>query len=209
MDSSARRELEILNSISDGTPVSQRALARRLGIALGLINLYLKRLARKGYIKATRIPPNRIKYLMTPRGVAQKSRLTYEYMRYSLRLYRDARQTLSETLAPLAGNGAKRIAIHGTGEAAELTYLTLREFGIEPAAILDGTGSGLFLGQRVQDVRTATPTDYDLIVVATLDVPDRQIAELIELGAPESSLICLRAPRRTSRNGGRVTPGSA
>src|SRR5256712_8153017 len=102
MDQAAQRELKILTEISDGGDVTQRRLARSLGIALGLTNLYLKRLARKGYIKITTIPPNRLKYLVTPRGIKEKTRLTYEYMSFSLLLYRQTRDRLREAIRPVA-----------------------------------------------------------------------------------------------------------
>lgn len=191
MDPGARRELEILTTIAEGRPVTQRALAQRLGIALGLTNLYLKRLAHKGYIKITTIPPHRITYLVTPRGFAEKSRLTYEYIRYSLRLYREARQTLRETLAPLAGRARQRIALYGTGEAAELAYLTLRELGIEPVAILDGEAGGQFLGHPVRAARTLPPGEYDFVVVAALEA-DGVLAALQAGGIPGPKLIALR-----------------
>src|SRR3989304_3446074 len=100
MDLEAQRDLAILKEIERSAPLTQRGLAKRLGIALGLANLYLKRLARKGYIKVSTLPPNRIKYLLTPKGIAQKTRLTYEYINYSLHLYKHTRQVMRDTLAP-------------------------------------------------------------------------------------------------------------
>ncbi len=191
LDTSARRELEILNSIAEGDRVSQRVLARRLGIALGLTNLYLKRLAHKGYIKVTTIPPHRIKYLVTPRGFAQKTRLTYEYMRYSLALYREARQTLRQALAPLAENGARRIAIYGTGEAAELAYLTLQELGIQPVAVLSDGADERFLGHRVREVGEAGGDEYDYVVLAALEPPARILAHLERKGVPRARIVTL------------------
>lgn len=191
MDAEGQRELEIQTTLAEGRPVTQRALAARLGIALGLANLYLKRLARKGYIKLTTIPPNRIRYLVTPQGFAQKSRLTYEYMRYSLRLYREARQGLREALARLARDGATRIALYGTGEAAELAYLTLMELGLEPAGVLSSQGGSSFLGRPVLQVATAVAGDYDRVVVATFDDPSPQLAELEKLGFARDRLITL------------------
>jgi DNA-binding MarR family transcriptional regulator len=98
MDLQAQRTLQLLSEVEKSSGITQRALAERLGVALGLTNLYLKRLARKGYIKVTTIPRNRIKYLLTPRGVAEKSRLTYEYMQYSLSYYRGMRIRLKDAL---------------------------------------------------------------------------------------------------------------
>jgi DNA-binding MarR family transcriptional regulator len=200
LDQSARRDLEILNSLAEGHPVSQRALAQRLGIALGLTNLYLKRLARKGYIKVTTIPPHRIVYLVTPRGFGEKARLTYEYMAYSLRLYREVRRAVQAALAPLARNGTARVALYGTGEVAELAYLTLRELGIQPAAVL-GERVGQFLGYPVRDVQEVGSADYDLVVVATLGVPDGTLVRLERRGFGRGRVVTLdrrlagRSPR--------------
>ena len=94
--------------------------------------------------------PHRLKYLVTPRGLAHKTRLTYEYLRYSLQLYGQVQQSFRSALGPLAEDGVKRVALCGTGEAAELAYLTLRELGLEPARIFDDTPGGLFLGVAVR-----------------------------------------------------------
>lgn len=192
MQSGARRELEILTTIAEGGLVSQRSLARRVGIAVGLANLYVKRLTRKGYIKVTTIAPHRIKYLVTPRGLVEKTRLTYEFMRHSLRLYREARRTFGETLRPLVEGGTRRVVLYGTGEAAELAYLALKALGVEPAAIVDGDSRGSFLGQPVRRLLDLSPGDYDLLVLATLDPPDRLLAELEEQAVPRSRLVLLQ-----------------
>jgi len=131
MERHQERDLQILQAIGEGHPLTQRDLARRLGVALGLTNLYLKRLARKGYIKVVEFPRKpaarqRLRYLLTPKGLGEKTRLTYEHARYALGLYRRTRQTLREALGGVLRDGAGRIALYGTGEAAELAYLTLR-----------------------------------------------------------------------------------
>ncbi|MGH7318233.1 MAG: winged helix-turn-helix transcriptional regulator [Candidatus Rokuibacteriota bacterium] len=194
MDPTARRELEILTTLAEGHPVTQRALARRLGIALGLANLYLKRLARKGHIKITTIPPHRIKYLVTPRGLTQKTRLTYEYMRYSLQLYGRARESLRAALTPLAQARGSRIALCGTGEAAELAYLTLKELGMEPTGIFDGRSGGTFLGMPVRAIQELSREDYDRVVVASFDNPAQHVEELGRRGIEAGALIILGAP---------------
>src|SRR5712664_935774 len=154
MDRDVQRNLEILTAIEEGRPLTQRALAQRLGVALGLANLYLKRLAQKGYVKIVQFPQKpaarkRLRYLLTPRGLAEKTKLGYEHAAYSLRLYRRARQVLQESLSPLAEAGLKRVALYGTGDAAELAYLTLREFGLEPVAVFSPEGGEQFLGIHV------------------------------------------------------------
>src|SRR5215467_12868030 len=121
MDIEAHRDLKLLEAVEQDSRITQRSLAGKLGIALGLTNIYLKRLVRKGYIKCVNVQSNRITYLITPRGIAEKARLTYEFMDYSLHLYGEVRQHLREVLAECAA-ADRRVAIYGRGEAAEVAY---------------------------------------------------------------------------------------
>jgi DNA-binding MarR family transcriptional regulator len=82
MDIEAHRDLKLLEAVEADSRVTQRGLATHLGIALGLTNIYLKRLVRKGYVKCVNVQSNRITYLLTPTGIAEKLRLTYEFMDY-------------------------------------------------------------------------------------------------------------------------------
>ena len=192
MDQASQRHLRILTEVSERDDVTQRDLADSLGIALGLTNLYLKRLARKGYIKVTTIPRNRLRYLVTPKGVAQKSRLTYEYVKFSLVLYRQTRERLRAALGTQALAKSERIALLGTGEAAELAYLTLRELGVEPVAIYADDGRQSFLGMPVQPQASMAGGDFDRVIVASfVTPPDKHRAELTRL-VPRAKLVFLR-----------------
>src|SRR5262245_56875190 len=198
MDVEAHRDLKMLEAVQQDSRVTQRGLAGQLGIALGLANIYLKRMINKGWIKCVNIQPNRISYLITPRGIAEKARLTYEFMDYSLHLYGEVRQQLRAVLNECAAGG-QRVAISGRGEAAELAYLSLKESGLEPVAIFD-TDGGEFLGMPVRAIAEHAQVEYDLMIVATLDRSGRQLAELLEAGVPQEKLFPLRrepaAPRR-------------
>lgn len=191
------RDLEILTAVGEGRPLTQRALAQRLGVALGLTNLYLKRLVRKGYIKIVDFPRKpsarkRLRYLLTPRGIAEKSRLTYEHVAYSLNLYRRARQTLRESLSLLPENGLKRVALYGTGEAAELAYLTLKEFGLEPVGVFSREADDHFLGFPVRAVPELAAEEFDQIILATFERLEEHVAELVRLGLPREKILTLR-----------------
>ena len=148
LDIEAQRDLQLLEAVEADSRVTQRGLSTQLGIALGLTNIYLKRLVRKGYIKCVNVQSNRITYLLTPHGIAEKLRLTYEFMDYSLHLYGDVRQHLRTVISECAAAG-RRVAIFGRGEAAELSYLTFKEFGLDPLAIFDVEGGRDFLGMPV------------------------------------------------------------
>lgn len=193
------RDLEILTAIDEGEPLTQRALAKRLGVALGLANLYLKRLAKKGSIKIVEFPRKpaarkRLRYLLTPTGMAEKTRLTYEHMAYSLNLYRRARQTLRQSLSQLPERGAKRIALYGTGEAAEVAYLTLRELGLEAAGVFAPESGGHFLGFPVRALAGLAGEELDAVIVATFERPEPALAELLGLGLAREQIVTLRQP---------------
>ena len=206
MERSDERDLEILNAIDEGAPLTQRALSQRLGIALGLTNLYLKRLAVKGYIKISQFPRKpaarkRLQYLLTPAGIREKTRLTYEHATYAIALYRRTRETLRKEFGRLPKNGATRVVLYGTDEAAELAYLTLKEGGVEPAAVFGARAGGEFIGMPVRDVADVAEGDWDAVVVATFERPESLVAKLTALGVPPEKILTLRPVERRVGDG--------
>ena len=211
-DRHLERDLRILTAIGEGTPLTQRALAERLGVALGLANLCLKRLGRKGLIKIVEFPTKpakrkRLRYLLTPKGLTAKTRLTYAYVSRSVELYRLARTTLRGALAGLPRDGGG-VALYGTGEAAELAYLTLRDLGLEPVGVFAWEPHGEFLGMPIRDVRELAALPIDRIVVATFDKSKLHVPELRALGIAADKLVTLDGPLRRG-NGQRAGRGGA
>jgi DNA-binding MarR family transcriptional regulator len=190
MDVESRRDLQLLEALEQEATITQRTLAGRMGIALGLTNLYLKRLIRKGYVKCVTVAPNRLVYSLTPRGIARKARLTYEFMKYSLDFYRDARRHLRRNLA-VAVARRNRIAIYGTGDAAELVFLLLKDMGLEPVAVF-GEGQERFLGLPVRPIADQGQVAYDLMIVAALDRPAGTVKRLKQAGVPGDKLLMLQ-----------------
>lgn len=198
MDVETHRDLRLLEAVHQDGRVTQRGLASKLGIALGLANIYLKRMVHKGFIKVVNVQPNRITYLVTPRGITEKARLTYEFMDYSLHLYGEVRQHLRKALQDCAAAG-KRVAISGSGEAAELAYLSLKESGLEPVAVFDEQGGREFLGMPVLPIADHASVEFDLVIVATLEGSGRQLQDLLDVGIPREKLFPLRqepAPKK-------------
>lgn len=181
--------------MAEDQAITQRALAGRLDIAVGLTNLYVKRLIQKGFVKCVNVRRNRIRYLLTPKGIAEKTRLTYEFMHYSLRLYRQTRQRLVSVLPPPGTASRVCIFVEGQADAAELTYLALRERGLEPAAILASNDSGTFLGMPVQPLSRLEQLDYDVVIVAMLERPKEATLQLLEAGIPKEKIVFLSPPR--------------
>jgi DNA-binding Lrp family transcriptional regulator len=205
MNAESRRDLQLLEALESEATITQRTLATRLGIALGLTNLYLKRLIRKGYVKCITVSPNRLMYMVTPRGVARRVRLTYEFMKYSLDFYRDARRHLRQTLATAVAQ-RQRVAIFGTGDAAELVYLLLRELNLEPVAVFAAEPRAPFLGLPVRPISEHAEITYDVLIVATLERPAAALKRVRAAGVPTEKTLALRpvaAPPSTAN--GRVT----
>ena len=185
MNVESQRDLQLLEAVEQEATITQRTLARRLGIALGLTNLYLRRLVRKGHVKCVTVAPNRLVYMLTPRGVSRKARLTYEFMKYSLDFYRDVRKHLRNSLSD-AVRQRQRVAIYGTGELAELVYLLVKELGLELVAVSDDHGQGQFLGLSVQRLGDVDQRAYDVLIVAVLERPAATKKRLVAAGiAPE------------------------
>ena len=191
MDVESRRDLQLLEALEQESRITQRSLAGRLGIALGLTNLYLKRLIRKGYVKCVTVAPNRLVYSLTPRGVMRKTRLTYEFMKYSLDFYRDARQHLRRSLVQAVAQ-RRRIAVYGTGDAAELVFLLIREMGLELVAVFDGSTDRQFLGHPVLPIASHVDVAYDVMVVAVLERPAGTIKLLRQHGVLDTKVLMLR-----------------
>src|SRR5215472_11654139 len=116
----SRIMLGLLESVGRDGGQSQRRLASELGIALGLVNAYLKRCIKKGLVKVSQAPPRRYAYYLTPQGFAEKSRLTIEYLTLSFSFFRQARADCARTLAFAHENGWSRIALAGMSDLAEI-----------------------------------------------------------------------------------------
>jgi DNA-binding MarR family transcriptional regulator len=123
----------ILDVVERDPTVTQRLVARELGIAVGLANAYLKRCVRKGLIKVGQIPRRRYAYYITPKGFAEKSRLTAIYLASSFSLFRSARVQCGELFDTAAARGHRRIALLGTGDLAEIATLVAHEHPVEIA----------------------------------------------------------------------------
>ncbi len=200
MDVDARRELKVLEAIAADDRATQRGLASHVGIALGLLNLYLKRLIRKGYVKCVNVQSNRFRYLITPKGIAQKTRLTYEFMEYSLYVFREGRNHLKGMLQGYAAHAGARIAICGTGEAGELAYLCLRELGLEPVAIYDSAATGAFFGIPIQSLSACGEGTFDALIVASFADPSPLVDDLGRRGIPLEKLVLFRESTRGQRD---------
>ena len=101
--------LRLMGEIDRNGDHSQRELSRRLNISLGLVNTFLKRLVSKGYFKVKTMPRNRVKYFLTPEGLSRKSRLTVEYLRFSMNFYKDIKKLILSKYSEMEDKKVKSI----------------------------------------------------------------------------------------------------
>lgn len=185
--------LGVLSAIEQDDRATQRAISQELGIALGLTNAYLKRCVRKGFIKVRQIPANRYAYYLTPKGFAEKSRLTAEYLSISFNFFRSAREQCSELFATCAENRWTRVALAGCGDLAEIATLCARdETLVELVGIVDTgddgeTASETFAGLPVARRLTDLNKVHAVIVTDTQNA-QRVFNELSRAIPPERVL---------------------
>lgn len=132
------RELVLLEQIERDPDITQASLAAQLGVAVGTVNWHIKRLIAKGYVKVKRAQRRKLRYIITPEGIAFRARLTVNYIETSMRLYRKTRQRVRELLAEVKAGGFCTVQIEGEGDIADICRLTCLEHSF---AIVDDENS--------------------------------------------------------------------
>ena len=129
--------LNLLTTIEMDSAVTQRSIARDLGIALGLANSYLKRCVKKGLIKVQQAPANRFAYYLTPQGFTEKSQLTAQYLSMSFDFYRNARLQCADVLSACSDKGWNRIGLVGASDLVEIAVLCAHRQNLDLAGVVD------------------------------------------------------------------------
>jgi DNA-binding MarR family transcriptional regulator len=163
--------LGLLNAVHSNSDMSQRSMAKDLGIALGLANNYLKRCIKKGLIKATQVPANRYAYYLTPKGFTEKSQLTARYLTMSFDFFRHARNHCTDVFDFCIAHGLKRIGLVGTSDLAEIAILCARDHAIEFAGFIDPHSDATSFAGLPVYTDTAAMGEVDAYVIVDLSAP--------------------------------------
>lgn len=131
LSNESTRDLVILEKIEQDPDATQASLAAQLGVAVGTINWHLKRLIAKGYVKVRRVERRKLRYIITPEGLALRARLTLDYIQSSFQLYRLVRSRVIHTLAEVRKRGYSAVRLNGDGDVADVCRLTCLEQGVE------------------------------------------------------------------------------
>lgn len=181
--------LEILDVIERRQNVSQRHLARHLGVALGLANSYLKRCVRKGFVKVREAPANRYAYYLTPKGFAEKSRLTVRYLSYSFAFYREAGTACRDVFEQCRARGWSRVIACGVSDLAEIATLRALECGISVAGFYDPNATADWFLEKPVWRRWESGGIADAWVLTDLRAPQVLAKELMERVGAERLLV--------------------
>ena len=167
----AELTLRLLDDVDGERLTSQRSLALRLGIAVGLANAYLKRCVRKGWVKVRQVPARRYAYYLTPQGFAEKSRLTAEYLGYSFSFFRNARAQCGDLLEAAQRRGASRVLLAGDGDLAEIATLAARVSGVELIGVwAPGCNQAAIAGVPVL-AELPAESEFDAVLLTDIRAP--------------------------------------
>jgi len=172
--------LGLLESVERNSAQSQRRLASELGIAVGLVNIYLKRCVKKGLLKMTEAPARRYAYYLTPHGFAEKARLTLEYLSYSFDLFRHAKADCRSVFLAASALGSDRVVLAGASDLAEIAAICALETGIKIPAIVDaGANLTTFAGLPVVPSYDRIEDGIGAVIVTELKTPHEAYADAV------------------------------
>lgn len=183
------KSLQILDELSKDDSLTQRDLSKRLGIALGLVNSYVKNLIKKGHITIKTIPTKRYAYYLTPKGLTEKTRLTYNLLEDYTRIYREARTNLKKLFQEIQSSGASRVVFAGADEVAEIAYITLQGTNMELVSVVDDEMAGeKFFDLEIQPLNAINDTKHDCVMVTSHLRRESIYKELLSLGVKDSDI---------------------
>lgn len=183
------KSLLLLDEISKGEPLSQRDLSKKLNIALGLVNSYIKNLISKGYVTVKTIPAKRYAYYLTPKGFAEKTRLAYGLLHDYTRIYREARENLKQLFKEMSADSVKKVVFAGADEVAEIAYITLQETDLELVGVVDDDMAGKkFFGFEISPLDAIDGMSFDCVLVTTHLKRDAIHKRLLGLGVSRQNI---------------------
>jgi len=182
--SESMRDLQLLEEIERNPRISQRELSHKFGIALGVTNACIKRMARRGLIKLRGIPPRRITYYLTPKGFAEKANLTLRFFSYNIHYYAEMKKQISRKLLEMQNSGVRRVAFYGLGDEMEVAYITLQGLDMELVGIFEKNASlekKKIFGHYIHNIKEIRHLNPDAILITTINNREKMMKKLLEI----------------------------
>ncbi len=183
------RDLQFLEELEKNPVVSQRELSHRFGIALGVTNACLRRMARKGWIRIRDLNPRRIGYYLTPKGILEKTRLTIHLISFRVQHYAELKKAIADRFLEMQRRGMERIVFYGVSDEMEVAYITLQGVNLKLVGIVDDDAkvtSRFFFGYEIEPVSRVQELKPDCILITSLIENEKKRETLKRIFRPGS-----------------------
>ena len=165
------RDLRLLEELERNPIVSQRELSHKFGIALGVTNACLKRMARKGLIRIRDLNPRKIGYYLTPKGFVEKTRLTIHLISFRVQHYSELKKVIANRLLEMQRDGRQRIVFYGVSDEMEVAYITLQGVNLKLVGIVEDDEKiipRIIFGYEIEPVSRIQELKPDGILITSL-----------------------------------------
>ena len=143
-------ELEILKQVEKSAHLNNRMVAAKLDCSVKLAHGLLKKMVLKGFFNVNKLNSRHWNYYLTPRGISEKGRLTYEFLDFSMKFYKEARKKSSQVCKNIIETENRNVAFIGSGDLAEICYLGVKEWGLDLTEVYDETDKKQFMGIKIK-----------------------------------------------------------
>lgn len=168
-------DYHILKKVEQDANISQRMLSSQMGVNVASVNFALKRLITKGFIKMIGVNPRRIKYIITHNGIREKSELAYKFFERNFYFYKDVRIDIEKQIAVISNGGGKTVAIYGTNELSEITYMAIQNMELELVGFFNDSsenGDSKFLGNKIFALNNLITIQPHIVLITETDSLD-------------------------------------
>ena len=128
-----KQEYQVLTQLLENEQTSQRKLSKQTGLSLGAVNILIKKMVHKGLVKVEKLNSRTMRYIITPKGMKEKTRLTYQFVRSSYRHILNINSAVAALLEEEAYSSTTQVILYGPADEVELILKNaLRELNVNP-----------------------------------------------------------------------------
>jgi ribosomal protein S25 len=192
------RDLRLLEELEKNPVISQRELSHKFGIALGVTNACLRRMARKGWIRIRDLNRRRIGYYLTPKGLVEKARLTLHLISFRVQHYSELKRIVGKRFLEMQHDGIKRIVFYGVSDEMEVAFVTLQGVNLKLVGIVEDDEKVIpqfIFGYELEPVSRIKELKPECILITSLEESQKKrerLRTLVDVKSVYISDICVR-----------------
>lgn len=185
MESREVKTLLLLEAIGEEDYLSQRELSRKLNISLGLVNAFINKLLIQGVFKTSKLSKNRVRYILSPKGILEKAELTRKYLEHSIGYYKEVKRRVAELLSMLSKTGKRKIIFYGAGDLCEIACVIIGENDKANVTVIDDKKAGrIICGHEIHEEAKLQDTYFDALIIMGYENNSFIRSYLIDRGIP-------------------------